>query len=71
MRLATSSYLEGAADLVDDDVPVEAEDLGEQLVAEAVHHRHDDDQRGDAEHDAGEGEAGDDGDEAFRAAARR
>ena len=30
---------------------------------EAVHHRHDDDQRGDAEHDADEGEAGDDRDE--------
>ena len=60
--------VERAADLVDDDVAVEAEDLGEQLVAEAVHHRHDDDQRRDAEHDAGEREAGDDGDEAFRAA---
>ena len=37
--------------------------LVEQLGAEAVHHRHDDDQRRDAEHDAEEGEAGDDRDE--------
>ena len=59
---------ERAADLVDDDVAVETEDLGEQLVAEAVHHRHDDDQSGDAEHDAREGETGDNGDEAFGAA---
>jgi hypothetical protein len=46
---------------------VEAEDLVEQFLAEAVHHRHHDDQRGDAEHDAEEREAGDDGDEAFLA----
>ena len=60
--------VERPADLVDDDVAVEPEDLGEQLVAEAVHHRHDDDEGGDAQHDAGEREAGDDGDEAFLAA---
>ena len=46
---------------------VEAEDLVEQFLAEAVHHRHDDDQRRHAEHDAEEGESGDDGDEAFLA----
>ena len=46
-----------------DEVAVEAEDLVDELGAEAVHHRHDDDQRRDAEHDAEEGEAGDDRDE--------
>ena len=46
---------------------VEAEDLVEQLLAEAVHHRHDDDQRRDAEHDAEEREAGDDRNESFLA----
>ena len=46
---------------------VEAEDLVEQFLAEAVHDGHHDDQRGDAEHDAEEGKAGDDGDEAFLA----
>ena len=39
--------------------------LLEQLLAEAVHHRQHDDQRRDAEHDADEGEAGDDRDEAL------
>src|SRR5450756_3067102 len=48
-------------------MPVEAEDLVQQLLAEAVHDGHHDDQRGDAEHDAQEGEAGDDGDKAFLA----
>ena len=47
---------------------VEAEDLVEQLLAETVHHRHHDDQRRDAEHDAEERKAGDDRDEAFLAA---
>src|ERR1700720_1815732 len=46
---------------------VEAKNLVQQFLAEAVHDRHHDDQRGDAEHDAEEGEAGDDGDEAFLA----
>ena len=50
------------------DVAVEAEDLVEQFLAEAVHHGHHDDQRGDAEHDAEEGEPGDDRDESFLAA---
>ena len=44
---------------------VEPEDLGQQLLAKAVHHRHDDDQRRHAEHDAEEREPGDDRDEAF------
>ena len=48
---------------------VEAEDLAEQFLAEAVHHRHDDDERRDAEHDAEEREAGDDRNESFLAAA--
>ena len=48
-------------------MPVEAEDLVQQFLAEAVHHRHHDDQRGDAEHDAEERKPGDDGDEAFLA----
>ena len=48
-------------------VAVEAEDLVEQLLAEAVHHRHDDDERRDAEHDAEERKAGDDRDKSFLA----
>ena len=52
---------------LDQQMAVEAEDLVEQFLAEAVHHRHDDDQRRDAEHDAEEGKAGDDRDESFLA----
>ena len=37
----------------------------EQFLAKAVHHRHDDDQSGNAEHDAEERKAGDDGDKSF------
>ena len=44
---------------------VEAKDLLQQLLAEAVHHRHDDDQGGDAKHDADKGEPGDDRDESL------
>ena len=47
---------------------VEADHLLHQVVAEAVHHRHDDDQRRDAEHDAEEGEAGDHRDRLLRVA---
>ena len=36
---------------LDHGMAVEADDLVEQLGAEAVHHAHDDDQRGDAERD--------------------
>src|SRR5882757_6033838 len=46
---------------------VKPQNLVEQFLAEAVHDRHDDDQRGDAEHDAEERKAGDDGNEAFLA----
>src|SRR5258708_6779212 len=46
---------------------VEAENLVQQLLAEAVHDGHHDEQRGDAKHDAEEGESGDDGNEAFPA----
>src|SRR5260221_9998995 len=46
---------------------VEAEDLVQELLAEAVHHGHHDDQRRDAEHDAEERKAGDDGNKAFLA----
>ena len=56
------------ADAAHEHVAVEAEDFRQQFGAEAVHHRHDDDEGGDAEHDAGEGEAGDDRDEALAAA---
>src|SRR5262245_48470752 len=44
---------------------VEAENLVEQFLAEPVHHRHHDDQRRDAEHDADEREGRDDGNESF------
>ena len=52
---------------LDQQMAVEAEDLVEQFLAEAVHHRHHDDQGGDAQHDAEEGEPGDDRDESFLA----
>jgi hypothetical protein len=52
---------------IDAEMAVEPEDAVEQLDAEAVHHRHHDDQRRDAEHDADEREDGDDRDEAFLA----
>jgi hypothetical protein len=50
---------------LDQQVAVEPEDLIEQLLAEPVHHRHDDDQRGHPEQDAEEGEPGDDRNEAL------
>ena len=56
---------------LDQQVAVEPEDLVEQLLAEAVHHRHHDDEGRDPEHDAEEGEPGDDRDEALRRRARR
>ena len=52
---------------LDQQMAVEAQDLVEQLLAEAVHHRHHDDEGGDAEHDAEEGEPGDHRDESFLA----
>ena len=57
-----------AADLVDDDVAVEAQDLAEQLLAKAVHDRHHRDQREDAEQDAEERESGQHRDEPLLAA---
>src|ERR1700722_3136366 len=48
-------------------MPVKAENLVQQFLAEAVHDGHHDDQRSHAEHDAEEGEAGNDGNEAFLA----
>ena len=39
-------------DALQEDMAVEADDLVHQVEAKAVHHRHDDDQRRDAEHDA-------------------
>jgi hypothetical protein len=47
---------------------VQPGDLVEQLGAEAVHHAHHDNQRGDAEHHGDEAESGDDGDERLAAA---
>src|SRR5579863_10072192 len=47
---------------------VEAEDAAEELLAEAVHYRHGDDERRDAERDPRQRENGDDRDEAFLAA---
>ena len=55
--------LEPAAVGLDDGVAVEPDDLVEQLGAEAVHHAHHDDQRGDAEHDRAEADPGDERDE--------
>ena len=44
---------------LDDEVTVQPEDLVDELLAEAVHHRHDDDQRHDADHDAEQRQEGD------------
>ena len=52
-------------DPLQEHVAVEADHLVHEIVAKAVHHRHDDDQRRDAEHDAKEREAGDDRDRAL------
>ena len=45
--------------------PLRPKNLVKQFLAEAVHHRHDDDQRRDAEHDAEKREPGDDRNESF------
>ena len=50
---------------LDDGVAVQADDLVEQLGAKAVHHAHHDDQRGDAERDRDQADAGDEEDEAL------
>src|SRR5690606_26674046 len=57
----------GAGVHVDDDVAIDPEDLLEELIAEAVHHGHDDDQRRYAEQDAYERKPRDDRDEALLA----
>src|SRR3546814_4578343 len=44
---------------------VHTEELGQQLLPEAVHYRQDDEEGGDAEGDAEHREGGDDGDEAL------
>ena len=44
---------------------VQAHDLVEQLGAEAVHDAHDDDERGDTQHDRDQADARDQEDEAF------
>src|SRR5689334_7846858 len=44
---------------------VEAENLVEQFLAKAIHHRHHDDEGGNAEHDPEEGKSGDNGDESL------
>ena len=49
------------------EMAVEAQNLVQQLLAEAVHDGHHDNQRRNAEHDAEERETGNDGDEAFLA----
>ena len=47
------------------DMAANAENALDQLGAEAIHHRHHDDQRGDAERDADQRQPGDDRDEAL------
>src|SRR3546814_9163878 len=47
------------------EMAVHTEDLRQQLLPEAVHYRHDDDEGGDADGDAEHREGGDDGDEAL------
>ena len=46
---------------------VQPEDAVEQLGTKAVHHRHDDDERCDAQRDRAGGNAGDEKDEALAA----
>ena len=52
-------------DPLQEHVAIEADHLVHEIMAEAVHHRHDDDQRRYAQHDAEEREAGDDRDRAL------
>ena len=51
--------LERHVDRLHDEVAVDAEDAGKKLGPKAVHHRHDDDEGRDPEHDAEEGDRGD------------
>ena len=50
---------------LDQEVAVDAQDLVQQLLAETIHHRHHDDEGGDAKHDAEKRESGIDRDEAL------
>ena len=50
---------------LDQQMAVEAQNLVEQFLAESIHHRHDDDQGRNAEHDAEERKAGDDRDKSL------
>ena len=56
---------------LDDGMAVEADDLVEQLGAEAVHHAHHDDQRGDAERDRDQADRGDEEDEPLALAGKQ
>ena len=50
---------QGRVDRLDENMAVDADQLGNHLVAHAVHHRHDDDQGHHPDRDAGDGEPGD------------
>src|SRR6185312_14869113 len=52
---------------IDIDMPVEAEDAAQKLGAEAIHHRHSDDESRDTQRDTGQREDRDDRDKAFLA----
>ena len=56
---------------LDDGVAVQADDLVEQLRAKAVHHAHDDDQRGNAERNCDQADAGDEEDESLALAGKQ
>jgi hypothetical protein len=56
-----------AVDRMQDDMAVDAQNAVQQFGAKAVHHRHDDNQRGDAEHDAQKRNDGDPGGDALLA----
>ena len=58
---------QGAFQRLHQHMAVEPEDLAQQLLAKAIHHRHDDDEGGHPQGDAQEGKPGDDRDEAFLA----
>ena len=60
--------VEAVAAALDAELAADARHLAQHLDAKAVHHRHDDDQRADAQRDADQREAGDDRDEALLAA---
>jgi hypothetical protein len=57
--------VERPVDRLNHHMPVDAQDSGDQFAAKPVHHRHHDDQRGNAEHDANEGKPGNHRNERF------